>query len=488
MKKFEKLIPVAAAVLMAASAGSVEAQAADEFDTTADTKPAAPAQDEQKETGDRSPEIGAVVPTPDPENLGQDQLLVNPDTDEAGNVTVDGTLDVTTTPGEPTTSEETNPDGSTTTTVTETSKEEIEGEIEGEPVEPSDEEKEEIKGDIEEELEDSKTESEDGKNDYDWGRFEESIKDKYEDAIVTEGEDTDGNKTHTVKFETTSEEDRPLTDSELAVVLGVDPDKLTKNEDGSYTYTNASGATVTVSVKDESTETTTTKWTVTITEKTETMNGSTGDVEIDSGIKDTTDTPIVADESVKNILKEAEAAEEGAVKTNESGQIVEYKKGNDTYTFRYETKTETIAVEKLSDDVLKALGLTMTDGKIFDAEGHVLTFDESAKTLTKTTTTVTMSKSTYTPPRQEAIEAEQEKVEQEAKKQAVIDALEKAISKGKPGNLDKDKLSAAVDAAEKKAIFGMWLWTKSCTQLRLRSKPLLPAAEKPLKSWTRMLR
>ena len=72
MKKFEKLIPVAAAVLMAASAGSVEAQAADEFDTTVDTKPAAPAQDEQKETGDRSPEIGAVVPTPDPENLGQD--------------------------------------------------------------------------------------------------------------------------------------------------------------------------------------------------------------------------------------------------------------------------------------------------------------------------------------------------------------------------------------------------------------------------------
>ncbi len=488
MKKFEKLIPVAAAVLMAASAGSVEAQAADEFDTTADTKPAAPAQDEQKETGDRSPEIGAVVPTPDPENLGQDQLLVNPDTDEAGNVTVDGTLDVTTTPGEPTTSEETNPDGSTTTTVTETSKEEIEGEIEGEPVEPSDEEKEEIKGDIEEELEDSKTESEDGKNDYDWGRFEESIKDKYEDAIVTEGEDTDGNKTHTVKFETTSEEDRPLTDSELAVVLGVDPDKLTKNEDGSYTYTNASGATVTVSVKDESTETTTTKWTVTITEKTETMNGSTGDVEIDSGIKDTTDTPIVADESVKNILKEAEAAEEGAVKTNESGQIVEYKKGNDTYTFRYETKTETIAVEKLSDDVLKALGLTMTDGKIFDAEGHVLTFDESAKTLTKTTTTVTMSKSTYTPPTDKEIADKQEEVNDEAKKQAVIDALEKAISKGKPGNLDKDKLSAAVDAAEKKAIFGMWLWTKSCTQLRLRSKPLLPAAEKPLKSWTRMLR
>ena len=134
MKKFEKLIPVAAAVLMAASAGSVEAQAADEFDTTADTKPAAPAQDEQKESSTVSPEIGAVVPTPDPENLGQDQLLVNPDTDEAGNVTVDGTLDVTTTPGEPTTSEETNPDGSTTTTVTETSKEEIEGEIEGEPV------------------------------------------------------------------------------------------------------------------------------------------------------------------------------------------------------------------------------------------------------------------------------------------------------------------------------------------------------------------
>ena len=290
--------------------------------------------DEQKEAGDRSPEIGAVVPTPDPENLGQDQLLVNPDTDEAGTVTVDGTLDVTTTPGEPTTSEETNPDGSTTTTVTETSKEEIEGEIEGEPVEPSDEEKEEIEGDIEEELGDSKTESEDGKNDYDWGKFEESIKDKYEDAIVTEGEDTDGNKTHTVKFETTSEEDRPLTDSELAVVLGVDPDKLTKNEDGTYTYTNASGATVTVSVKDESTETTTTKWTVTITEKTETMNGSTGDVEIDSGIKDTTDTPIVADKSVEAILKEAEAAEEGAVKTNESGQIVEYKKGNDTYTFR----------------------------------------------------------------------------------------------------------------------------------------------------------
>ena len=200
MKKMEKLVPAAVAGLVLA-AGTLDARAeeaalpvlpvddntpvqeekqqSDVLDTTIKDVEPAPQPDAGEESGNPGGEEDGGQEEQKPEGSTTDQVVVNPDVNDNGEVTNDGTLDITTTPdpdstteetipGEPSTETVANPDGSTTTTTTtptttettEKSETEIEGEITGEPdtSEPAEEEKEEIQGTLSGALESIKNE------------------------------------------------------------------------------------------------------------------------------------------------------------------------------------------------------------------------------------------------------------------------------------------------------------------------------------------
>ena len=502
MLKFEKIVPTVAMTLAIAGMTSVSAFASDAeaMDTPVDPTPAAepavqvdaPSADTQSE--DRSSAtIDNVVrdePRENEDGSTTTTVTVNPEIkveeDEEVVVNKDGTLDVTTQPGE--TTEETKPsgdstveidtdtvtnaDGSTTTTTTTTTttptetttttteETDITGSIDittPETSEPSDEEKEEIKDEVKDEL-DSVEEN----GSYDWDKFEQNIKDKYDNATVTHED-----KKHTVTFTTSDDpsDGGPLSTEDLSKVLGVE---LSYDEaNGTYSYVK-DGQTVTVNVtKNSSTETTTTTWTVTVTETEQDVPGETvnGSVDVDGGVIQIpgTDTPTPlpdgdvdedssAGESVWDIIDEANAAGASFDKRDENG-CVTFQKGNDTYTIKYTEETEVLEgdgvnLTGMSDEdiynmLLDGKGFELKDDGVYK-DGYKVTFTTDGSTITAKFYTIEVNKVTYTPPTQGELNDAESTVKENAEKDAMRNAIEKAIG----GTLTDEQKKAIKDAVE----------------------------------------
>lgn len=479
MKKFQKIIPVIAAGVIATGVNTMEAQAA-ELTAIPDTPetPVPPVEAPAAET-EKAPVINSVT-----ENGGEEKkedgsveqgYLVN--IDSTGNY--DGTLTGTTT-----TDEETNTSNTVTT-----------GKVEGETTEPADEEKDEVKDAIDDSLQvkpdDPTTPAEPVEPTeppvYDYSDFKQKVTDAingiYENTdVAVKTEEVDGKKSHTITFNTSSEENRPLDDGELAAILGVD--SLTKNEeDGTYSYTK-DGVTVTVTVNDDqSTETTNTKWTVTVVEGTQDVKDS---ADVDTGIvvppvkpdeggeetvpptdpvvptepgedgEEVTEPtePGLTEEDVWNILDQANQPGSNATK-DETGRVTGFEDDDYRYTISYVERTENLPANGLdlsamSDKEIYDLLLSgkegfelKEDGAVYK-DGHKLTFDTAGSTLTATYYDITVTKTgkepVYTPPTQ----ADQDEIEADVKKKAQMEAILNALNNALNDSLTLEDIEDAV--------------------------------------------
>ena len=334
-KKYGKIVPIAVAGFVAASAGTMDAQATEVEDPDI---PAAPGEEQKTEAAAPSTDIKSVIyrePTTD-EDTGattkEGEVNVHVDVDNDGTVvTNDGTITVTETPGTSgsTSTAATNEDGSTTTTTTTTTEfdVDIEGEVASESTTDEDKDKEdEVRDTI------------DGKDD-----IQGALEKKY--GAVDKETSTVGNmvtETYTVNVVETSEEtEKPLTDAELKEVLKVNDLKAVEGKTGTYTYTDETGATVTIQVTDESTETATTMWTIMVRKSTRTENGEEGVTS--RPVEDITDRT-GSELSAEDILAEVKKGDEGdfadaTIETNANGDITKITVGSKTYEFTY-TETE----------------------------------------------------------------------------------------------------------------------------------------------------
>lgn len=413
MKNVEKLVPVAVAGLVLASAGTVDARAEDTAPAV-DTNPAT-SEEEKVESSASSSEIKSATTVTETSGTTEDgtkttDSIINVDTD-GNTVTDEGQVTTQTEVTDSTTSEPvptgpststtvTNPDGSTTTTTTqpnettttETSETEIKGEIT--PPEdntpPTDEEKKELEGEVTGAIGD-KNLSDINKGDT-FGADENGnngfkVTDKASEEV--ELKDDQGNKTGTettttVTFEkvvekTESGEDYGLTDAELGVILGAE---LTKNEDGTYTYTK-DGATVTVTVEaNTGSETTTTTYSIKVSQTTKKIDdkketGSKDDIsDIIYGKDDTTSAS--ADKTIDDLLAQVEKgnAQQVSSETVDGTTTTVYQGTGDNKNFTYtvkETITDLNLTEKPSNDIILAwLGEGFkenAEGKIVKVEG-----------------------------------------------------------------------------------------------------------------------
>lgn len=460
MEQLKKMVPVVAVGLAVAAMSSVDAYAAEEPAQPVDAAP--PAEEVKQENPAPSTEINTAVAvqtpegseplatsetpdtpgTSDPVTTPEEttgptttELVVNPGTDAEGNLTQDGTLTNTTTPGEktevteptgdPATTVTTNPDGSTTTTTTtpnqttttENSSSVITGEIKDNGA-PSQEEIDKVQ---------------DG-----WAQLIQG---------VTPTEEPDGSKVYTI--EQRKEEGKPLTADELAAVLGVTLTQV-EGKENTYTYTTQDGETVTITTvtvtSDDSTETTTIRWTITVKE-----NSEEKDYSYNFPVIPVTD--VITDEATKNILDLA-ASEKPPFQTIEKdadSNITKVVDGNRTYEFKYDVKETPIDISGMtSKDIFDLLpkDLYVLDGnKILDNAGHELTLDVAQSKLIRKIVTITMTvtdsqgkesdTSTTTGSESTAL--------LEAKKQAIINVVAQAIEKDgiplPPGDEIKDHIT-----------------------------------------------
>ena len=514
MKKMEKLVPAAVAGLVLA-AGTLDARAeeaalpvlpvdentpvqeekqqSDMLDTTIKDVEPAPQPDAGEESGNPGGEEDGGQEEQKPEGSTTDQVVVNPDVNDNGEVTNDGTLDITTTPdpdstteetipGEPSTETVANPDGSTTTTTTtptttettEKSETEIEGEITGEPdtSEPTEEEKEEIQGTLSGALESIK--NEDGS--YRWDELDKVG--SFDSAHEAGGEDADGNPTHTITLTQSEAAGKPLTADELGAVLGGVTLAPVEGEENAYTYTDANGAVVTVRPQDSSTETTTTTWVITLTEKKNTVEG-TGEVEIPDVEPPLADLPPVGGGesgslSVKEVLDKVDGdtfdGEAATITKDADGNTTKIVSGSKTYEFTY-TPGEAITVKDLSIADIFALlpqggdsPYTMGEDGIY-FNGHKVAFDEATGVYTPVTVTMTMTDTQagkedhVTQGGQEATPPDDAVTETNTEKEAAIQAVVNALHADKVTGITADSVKAQLD----KDTDGNGVWTVTVT-------------------------
>ena len=381
LKKYGKIVPVAVAGFVAVSAGTMDAQAEELDINTTDVTPG-----EEQQT-----EAAEISTTIDSATKSEDGLKVNVGVD-GDEVTDDGELNWGETSGNPNQSPPVtveNGDGSTTTTTTTTTESDvtIKGTVSDEdkvPVTDGDEVKQDVEDSIIEDALGDLTdlEDEDGNKKYD-----EVIVDAPECSWSDDGKTV--TETYTVTVTESEKENKPLTDTELNVILKAEG--LTPVEGKPGTYTDETGATVTVKVTDDkSEETTATKWTITVSKTTTTVSDS-EDVASQpvENIKDSEGTAL----SVEEILAKVENGEiaEKDITRNDNGDITKISDGSKTYTITYkETKVDTTGLT--ADEILSLLpeGYTKDDdGKIFDAEGHELSI--STDNLLKYTVAVSVT-------------------------------------------------------------------------------------------------
>ena len=372
------------------------------------------------------------------------------------------TTEETTPSGDPVEETVTNPDGSTTTTTTTptdtttttTEETEISGSTEGsEEVDTSTGSGQEEAGSVEEDIKDALGEAETNeKNVFDWNRFEDAIKDIHPDAQVSDN--ADGSRTHTVTFTTPNSESRPdhLSANELGILLGV---TVSQNEDGGYFYTREDGTVVNLAVEDRS-ETTSNaiRWTVTVQETYAVESGS----EDVGGSAITPDTPPetppetpTTDESAADVLNKVTTTggavgdpdergnqtyhgtygeTEATVTKDTGGNIVKVVVGTKTYEFTYTSGgDETVSLENLSDAQIRALlpeGYTVENG-VISKDGYTLNLDEATTLLRSTTTHIGMTVTDSTLGSSEAVPGDPQGAQWAAEKNAVVDAVLKAI-------------------------------------------------------------
>lgn len=408
MEQLKKMVPVVAVGLAVAAMSSVDACAAEEPPQPVDTD--SPAKEVTQENTAPSTEINTAVAVQTPEGSEppaasetpdtpstsdpvttpeetpgptQTELVVNPGTDAENNVTSDGNLTITTTPGEttevteptgdPTTTVTTNPDGSTTTTTTtpnqttttENSSSTITGNItdEGKPSEG--------------EMENVKT---------GWENF---VKDHGATEEEVTNEDGSKSTVYTI-VETSDPEASHLTAAELSTVLGV---TLTQVGDDTYTYTTQNGETVTVTtvaVTDNSTETTTTKWTITVTEKSEEKH-----IEFLPSVT----TKVDVDKDAKEILDRISNNDDGITivawdKT--TGYVKKATEGTKTYEFSYKVTPKEVDLANMSAaEIFQFLpqneGYRLEAGKILDRNGNELVLNPNQSLLVQKLLIVSMT-------------------------------------------------------------------------------------------------
>lgn len=516
MKNMEKLVPVAVAGLMLASAGTLDARAEDVNLNTLPQEGDQPALEQPEASNPLDTNIQEAVPAPKPdgneedeqeENKNSSQVIVNPSVDGEGNVTGD-ILDVNTKPDPDATKVENIPgtplppvttdngDGSTTTTTTtpttdvttEESTTTITGPVNSEEdnTPPTTEEETPVKDALSDALDAIKNKGENDEWDgtYDWDNFHK-VGDF--DATHEAGEeDENGNPTHTITLTREETSDAPLKPEELGKVLGVELTEHT-NEDGStyYTYTGANGAAGTIrNVVDNSTEKKTTTWVLTLTEQTveQTGNGEVkGDeIVIPDGQPPMTDLPDqpAGSLSVKDVLDKVDGDkfdnEDATITKDKDGNITQIVSGSTTYEFTY-TAGETINIENLSiADIFTLLPDSYTMGKdaenndvIFDAQGHELTFTEGQKVYTVMNVTMSMvntqagTEDHITQDGQEIATPDDTANEANAEKNAAIAAVVKALQADQITGIDENSVKAQLDQDTDGN--GIWVVTVTAT-------------------------
>lgn len=471
MVELKKVVPVVAAGLAAAALGSADAYAAEELPTQP-VDPAPPAEEAAQPAAAPSTEISTAVPVQTPEvpdgtvspapSEGSEEtpaqneveLAVNPGIDAEGSVTRDGTLTNTTTPGEPqepvtvptgdpTVTETTNPDGSTTTTTTtptettttETSSSEITGEITDSGVPPQ------------EEIDKVQT---------GWEQF-------IKDVEPTNG--PDGSKIYTI--EQSTKDDKPLTADELATVLGVTLTPV-EGKENTYTYTTQDGKAVTVTTvtvtSDDSTETTTTKWTITVTEKSEEKH-----VEFLPSV--TTKSEVSKDASeILNRISNKDDKITVVAWDETTGYVKKATEGSKTYEFSYEVTPKKVDLTNMSAaEIFKFLpqneGYRLEGDKILDSNGNVLALNPEQSLLVQKLLIVSMTVTDSHGGVSSNHVSGKDNAEKEATKHAAVNAVLSAILRDIKGISEEQAKQSLVLANVEPNGYGAWTVTVSIGQV-----------------------
>lgn len=446
-----------------AEASEVEAPKAED-DEAETPKTEAPETEVPEENADDTVEIEITeseVPKAETPEDGT-ALVINPGVtpDENGNPVITDQGQVTVT--KPSTTE--NEDGTTTETPGTITGEIIDGESE-----PSKEEQDAVKDKIDGAVQGG----------YDKDKVESAIKDKFGADTEVEVTDDKENGSHTFTFETaTKPEGDPgkLTASELATVLQVE--NLRENADGTFSYTGADGREVIVNVtEDNSTVTTNTKWTITVTEGTKTGDGST-DVKGENGKP--VDVPDPVTPPAEGEEKPGESLDVNAIvgqvkdenkKLTDNGWTANWTDDNgDAYSVTYTESQITreadstdfygmsaaeIYTTLFSKEEQDRLGFTTEDGKVYKGDKEV-TFTWDTKGLTVKSYQYSVTKTPaptvpVTPP----TPGELEEAMGDARKNAVLNALNKALKKDPEAKLTlADLTNLTFDAVE-----GTWTVT-----------------------------